>query len=197
MKLRYSTTSPFVRKVHVLAIETGQADRIELVKTNTADPASGLNKDNPLNKVPALMLDDGSALYDSRVICEYLDAQGKGGFFPPNGQVRWTALRRQALADGMMDAAVLRLMETRRPENQRSPEWDARQRLKVTQGLAALEADHLGPQLDIGTLSIAIVLDYLDFRFKAEDWRPGHPKLAAWHKSFAGRPSLQKTLPHD
>lgn len=197
MKLRYSTTSPFVRKVHVLAIETGQADRIELVKTNTADPASGLNKDNPLNKVPALTLDDGSALYDSRVICEYLDALGKGGFFPPAGPARWTALRRQALADGMMDAAVLRMMETRRPENQRSPEWDARQRLKVTQGLAALEADHLGPQLDIGTLCVAIVLDYLDFRFKAEDWRAGHPRLAAWHKSFAGRPSLQKTLPHD
>jgi glutathione S-transferase len=143
------------------------------------------------------MLDDGSALYDSRVICEYLDALGKGGFFPPAGPARWSALRRQALADGMMDAAVLRMMETRRTEGQRSADWDARQRLKVTQGLAALEADHLGPQLDIGTLSIAIVLDYLDFRFKAEDWRAGHPKLAAWHKSFAGRPSLQKTLPHD
>ncbi|HNB25515.1 MAG TPA: glutathione S-transferase N-terminal domain-containing protein [Alphaproteobacteria bacterium] len=197
MKLRYSTTSPFVRKVHVLAIETGQIDRIELVKTNTADPASGLNKDNPLNKVPALALDDGSTLYDSRVICEYLDAQGKGSFFPPAGPARWTALRRQALADGMADAAVLRMMESRRPEGQRSPDWDARQKLKVTQGLAALEADHLGPQLDIGTLAIAIVLDYLDFRFKADDWRASHPKLAAWHKTFATRASLQKTLPHD
>ena len=197
MKLRYSTTSPFVRKVHVVAIETGQADKIELVKTNTADPASGLNKDNPLNKVPALVLDDGSALYDSRVICEYLDTQAKGAFFPPSGPARWTALRRQSLADGMMDAAVLRMIESRRPESQRSADWDARQKLKVTQGLAALEADHLGPQLDIGTLSVAIVLDYLDFRFKAEDWRPSHPKLAAWHKPFATRASLQKTLPHD
>ncbi len=197
MKLRYSTTSPFVRKVHVVAIETGQIDRVELVKTNAADPASGLNKDNPLNKVPALTLDDGGTLYDSRVICEYLDAQGKGGFFPPAGPARWTALRRQALADGMMDAAVLRLMESRRPDAQRSPEWDARQKLKVAQGLAALEADHLGPQLDIGTLAIAIVLDYLDFRFKADDWRASHPRLAAWHKTFAARASLQKTLPHD
>ena len=197
MKLRYSTTSPFVRKVHVVAIETGQVDRVELVKTNTADPASGLNQDNPLNKVPALALDDGSTLYDSRVICEYLDAQGKGSFFPPAGPARWTALRRQALADGMADAAVLRMMESRRPDGQRSPEWDARQKLKVTQGLAALEADHLGPQLDIGTLAIAIVLDYLDFRFKADDWRARHPKLAAWHKTFATRASLQKTLPHD
>lgn len=197
MKLRYSTTSPFVRKVHVAALELGLADRIELVKTNTADPASGLNRDNPLNKVPALALEDGSTLYDSRVICEYLDAQGKGGLFPPAGPARWTALRRQALADGMMDAAVLRMMETRRAENERSAAWDARQKLKVTQGLAALEEDHLGPQLDIGTLSIAIVLDYIDFRFKADDWRAAHPKLAAWHKTFATRASLQKTLPHD
>jgi glutathione S-transferase len=195
MKLRYSTTSPFVRKVHVLAIETGQIDRIELVKTVTTDPDLGRN--NPLQKVPAMEMDDGSSLYDSRVICEYLDSQAGGKFFPPAGSPRWTALKRQALADGMMDAAVLRMMESKKPENLRSADWDKRQKLKVTQGLAALEADHLGPQLDIGTLSVAIVLDYLDFRFKAEDWRPAHPKLAAWHKTFSERASLKKTLPHD
>ncbi len=195
MKLRYSTTSPFVRKVHVLAIETGQIDRIELVKTVTTDPDLGRN--NPLQKVPALEMDDGSSLYDSRVICEYLDTQAGGKFFPPAGPARWTALRRQALADGMADAAVLRMMESKKPENLRSADWDKRQKLKVTQGLAALEADHLGPQLDIGTLTVAIVLDYLDFRFKAEDWRPAHPKLAAWHKTFSERASLKKTLPHD
>jgi glutathione S-transferase len=195
MKLRYSTTSPFVRKVHVLAIETGQIDRIELVKTVTTDPDLGRN--NPLQKVPAMEMDDGSSLYDSRVICEYLDSQVGGQFFPPAGPARWTALRRQALADGMMDAAVLRMMESKKPENLRSADWDKRQKLKVTQGLAALEADHLGPQLDIGTLAVAIVLDYLDFRFKAEDWRPAHPKLAAWHKTFSERASLKKTLPHD
>jgi|RhiMethySRZTD1v2_1073278.scaffolds.fasta_scaffold00192_39 glutathione S-transferase len=197
MKLRYSTTSPFVRKVHVLSIETGQIDKIELVKTNTADPNSDHGKDNPLNKVPALVLDDGSKLYDSRVICEYLDAQSGGKFFPPAGPARWTALRRQALADGMADAAVLRMMESRKPEAQRSADSDRKQKLKVTQGLAALEADHLGPQLDIGTLTVAILLDYLDFRFKAEDWRKDHPKLAAWHKTFSERASLRKTLPHD
>jgi len=195
MKLRYSTTSPFVRKVHVLALETGQIDRIELVKTVTTDPDLGRN--NPLQKVPAMELDDGSSLYDSRVICEYLDSQAGGKFFPAPGPARWTALRRQALADGMMDAAVLRMMESKKPENLRSADWDQRQKLKVTQGVAALEVDHLGPQLDIGTLSVAIVLDYLDFRFKAEDWRPAHPKLAAWHKNFSERASLKKTLPHD
>ena len=195
MKLRYSTTSPFVRKVHVLALETGQIDKIELVKTVTTDPDLGRN--NPLQKVPAMELDDGSSLYDSRVICEYLDSQAGGKFFPPAGPARWTALKRQALADGMMDAAVLRMMECKKPENLRSADWDKRQKLKVTQGLAALEADHLGPQLDIGTLTVAILLDYLDFRFKVEDWRPAHPKLAAWHKTFSERASLKKTLPHD
>lgn len=197
MKLRYSTTSPFVRKVHVLAIETGQIDKIELVKTNTGDPNSDHGKDNPLNKVPALVLDDGSKLYDSCVICEYLDSQSGGKLFPPVGPARWTALRRQALADGMADAAVARMMESRRPEQQRSADVDKKQKLKVTQGLAALEADHLGPQLDIGTLTVAIVLDYLDFRFKHEDWRPAHPRLTAWHKTFCERASLKKTLPHD
>jgi glutathione S-transferase len=179
----------------VLALETGQIDRIELVKTVTTDP--DLRRNNPLQKVPAMELDDGSSLYDSRVICEYLDSQAGGKFFPAPGPARWTALRRQALADGMMDAAVLRMMESKKPENLRSADWDQRQKLKVTQGVAALEADHLGPQLDIGTLSVAIVLDYLDFRFKAEDWRPAHPKLAAWHKNFSERASLKKTLPHD
>jgi glutathione S-transferase len=195
MKLRYSTTSPFVRKVRVVAIETGLIDKIELVKTNPVE--ADLAQHNPLSKVPAMVLDDGSPLYDSRVICEYLDAQTGGKFFPPVGPARWTALRRQALADGMSEAAVLRMTENRRPENLRSADWDKKQKLKVTQSLGALEADHLGPQLDIGTLTVAIALDYLDFRFKAEDWRVGHPKLAAWHKVFSERASLKKTLPHD
>jgi len=197
MKLRYSTTSPFVRKVRVVAIEAGLADKIELVKTNPADLSTGIGRDNPLNKVPALVLDDGSSLYDSHVICEYLDSQSGNKFFPAAGPARWTALRREALADGMTDAAILRMQETKRPSNLQSEEWIGRQKLKVTQGLAALEADHLGPQLDIGTLMVAIVLDYLDFRFGAEDWRKDAPKLAAWHKSFAERASLKKTLPHD
>src|ERR1700741_2407529 len=97
----------------------------------------------------------------------------------------------------MCDSAVARMMESRRPEAQRSAEFDKKQKLKVTQGLDALEADHLGPQLDIGTLMVAITLDYLDFRFKHEDWRVGRPKLTAWHKTFSERASLKKTLPHD
>ncbi len=197
MRLRSSTTSPFVRKVRVVAIETGQDRDLDLIPTMPSDPASGLGEDNPLNKIPALILDDKTTIYDSRVICEYLDSRPGGGkFFPAPGPARWRALRRQALADGMMDAAVLRMMEIRRPENYRFPDWDRRQKLKMDQGLAALATEDLGTVFDIGTLSIAIMLDYFDFRFAAEDWRGRHPRLAAWRQAI-DRLSLQATMPRE
>lgn len=199
-KLRSSTTSPFVRKVRVVAAETGQAGDIELVKTNPSDLASGIGRDNPLNKVPALVLPDGTTLYDSHVICEFLDERHQGAkLFPKPGPARWTALRREALADGMVDAAVLRMQEARRPEPQRSAEWDQRQKLKMQQGLDALEREAAGfaDIVDIGTLGVAIMLDYFSFRFKAEDWSATCPHLARWHAKFGLRPSLQATLPFD
>jgi glutathione S-transferase len=197
MKLRYSATSPFVRKVVVTAIETGQDREIEQVPTDTNDPKSDHGRDNPLNKVPALILEDGTALYDSAVICEYLDHRKGGKLLAASGPARWTALRRQALADGMMDAALLRRYESLRPEGQRSPEWDAKQKLKMEQGLDALEreAGGFGDLLDLGTIAIAAMLGYFDFRFKAEVWRNNRPKLAAWYEAFSKRPSLQSTLP--
>ena len=196
MKLRYGSTSPFVRKVLVTAIETGQDGEIERVKTNTADPE--LAKHNPLNKIPALELEDGSVLIDSAVICEFLDSR-KGGKLFPSGAARWPALSRMALCDGMMDSAILRRYETQRPETLRSIEWDTKQKTKVGQSLDALEkeAGGFGDRVDIGTLTVAIMLDYLDFRFAHEAWRDGHPKLAAWHKTFAARPSLKATMPTD
>lgn len=199
-KLRYSTTSPFVRKVRVVAIETGQDQAIELIKTMTADPNCDIGKDNPLNKVPALVLEDGSSLYDSHVICEFLDSRHQGAkLFPTTGPARWTALRREALANGMADAGVLRMMEIRRPTGEQSPAWIARQKLKMEQGLDALEleAPHFAPVFDIGLITVAIVLDYFDFRFGAEDWRGKHPHLAKWHAAISARPSLKSTLPHD
>jgi glutathione S-transferase len=199
-KLRYSSTSPFVRKVRVVAIETGQDKDIELIKTVTADPTCDIGKDNPLNKVPALILEDGSALYDSHVICEFLDSRHSGvKMFPSTGPARWNALRREALAGGMADAGVLRMMETRRPAGEQSPAWIVRQKLKMDQGLAALEqeAHHFAPVLDIGLLTVAIVLDYFDFRFGAEPWRDKCPTLAKWHEAISARPALKSTLPHD
>jgi glutathione S-transferase len=199
LKLCYSATSPFVRKVLVSAIETGQDGEIERIPTVPTDPASGIAASNPLNKVPALILEDGTTLIDSAVICEFLDHRKGGKLFPPAGPARWAALQRQALADGIMDAAILRRYELQRPENLRSADWDQRQKLKMDQGLDALEraATGFGAVFDIGTLTVAIMLDYLDFRYAHEAWREKRPALATWHKAFSARPSLQATLPRD
>ena len=198
MKLRFSGTSPFVRKVVIQALETGLDSKIERITTATTDPV--LAKENPLSKVPSMTLDDGTHLYDSAVICEYLDSlHGGPKMFPAAGPARWTALRRQALGDGMMDAAVARRGESRRPANEQSPSGMELQRAKVAAGLDVLEAeaDKLGSGIDIGLISIACALGYLDFRFASEDWRKGHPKLARWFEAFAKRPSMQSTVAKD
>jgi glutathione S-transferase len=195
MKLFYSHTSPFARKCRVVAIETGIGERVQLVEASPADASAGIEKSNPLGKIPVLLRDDGSGLYDSPVICEYLDGLGQGGMFPPPGEKRWQALRRQALGDGIMDAAILRRYETTRPESQRSETWTNRQKRKVELALDALEADPLPDNLDIGTLTVAVALDYLDFRFAAEPWRERRGRLAKWHEAISRRPSLQSTLP--
>lgn len=198
MKLRYSPTSPFARKVLVAAIETGLDKRIELVTTSTTDPASGLIKDNPLGKVPALLLDDGSSLYDSPVICEYLDSlHGGAKLIPASGPQRWTVLRREALADGIMDAGVLGRGEVLRPAGQQSPAFLALQRQKMAAAADALEkeAPSFGTGLDLGLIAIACALGYADFRYAADEWRKGRPGLAKWYEGFAKRPSMQRTAP--
>jgi glutathione S-transferase len=196
MKLRYASTSPFVRKVLVTAIETGQDSEIECVKTNTADPE--LVWINPLSKIPALELGDGSVLIDSAVICEFLDSRKGGKLFPKDGS-RWPTLSRMALCDGVLDAAVLRRYESLRPETLRSIDWDTKQKTKVDQVLDALEKEvpGFGDRVDIGTLTVAITLDYLDFRFAHEKWRDSHPALAKWHAAISPRPSLKATMPTD
>jgi glutathione S-transferase len=199
MKLRYTPASPFVRKVLVCAIEAGLRERLELVPTVPWDPNTDLSEQNPLGKVPALVTEEAGVLYDSRVICEYLDGlAGGGALFPESGARRLTALRRQALADGILDAAVLRVNEGRRPEGLRSAEWDARQRAKVARGLDALEAEVPGfGDLDIGLIAAACVPGYLDFRYPHEEWRSAHPALAAWYEGMAQRPSLVDTVHRD
>jgi len=199
MRLRYSQTSPYVRKVLMAAIELGLGDRIEREATDAWSSETTLPRDNPLGKVPALVADDGMVLYDSPVICEYLDGLAGGGkLFPPSGAARWKALRFQALADGICDAAILcRLERNLRPADKRWDVWDARQIGAVTRSLDALEAmaDDLDVRPTIGTLSVLAALGYLDFRFADENWRQGRPKLAAWFAKASDRPSFRDTAP--
>jgi glutathione S-transferase len=201
MKLHYSATSPFVRKVMAVAIETGQDGRLELVtRTMTpVKPDADLTEDNPLGKVPCLVTDDGATLYDSPVICEYLDSRHAGPkMFPPGGPARWTALRRQAEGDGMMDAGVLARYETfLRPEQRRWPEWLEGQKGKFRRALDSLEreAEEFGDAIDIGTITIGCALGYLDFRYGDENWRATRPQLASWFEGFAERPSMARTAP--
>jgi glutathione S-transferase len=195
MKLRYSPTSPFVRKVVVLAKELGIENKIELQRTNTTDP--DLATQNPLGKVPSMLLDDGSSLYDSPVICAYIDTANK--FHPASGPARWAAARRQALADGIMDAGVLGRGEILRPDGEKSEKFIALQKSKLNAAMNALEkeADSFGDGIDIGLIAVAAALGYMDFRYASENWRSTRPKLARWYDRFAQRPSMQTTVPKD
>ncbi len=200
MKLRYSPTSPYVRKVVVTAAETGLADRIELVPTNPRDPGAKLGDDNPLGKVPALVTDDGVSLFDSPVICEYLDSlHGGTKLMPASGGARWRELCRVALADGMLDAALLAMGEGRRPEAFQWDEWVAHQKGKIAAGLDALEGEvgGFGDTVSPSIIAVGCMLGYLDFRFADDDWRTSHPGLAAWYENFAKRPSMVATVPRD
>lgn len=203
MQLHYNVASPFVRKVMVVAIETGQRDRIEPVSRmmTPVSPDAAIIQDNPLGKIPCLVTDDGAALYDSRVICEYLDSlHGGRKLFPPGGAARWTALRRQAAGDGIMDAGILARYEILvRPEARRWDEWIVNQKLKFRQALDALEGEaaSFGETVDIGTITIGCALGYLDFRYPDEGWRATRPRLAAWLEAFAKRPSMAGTAPQE
>lgn len=197
MKLLFTHTSPFARKCRIAAIEVGLEAHVQVVMASPADASGEVNKANPLGKIPALIRDDGSTLYDSRVICEFLDDFGHGSLFPPKGEARWQALRRQSLADGIMDAAVLRRYEQLRPEAMRSKDWSERQRGKVERALNALETEDLPTDMDIGALTIVVALDYLDFRFAAEDWRVGRERLTQWHGAMARRPAFHATTPKE
>ena len=196
MKLAYSAASPYVRKVMACAIARGIESRIEHWTVKTTDPALAVS--NPLGKVPTLVTDDGMALYDSPVICEYLDSLGDPPkLFPAPGPARWTALRQQALADGILDASQPRRREIALPQDQGRVEWIAQQRGKVERGIDALEAEAgtLGGLATIGEITIACALGYLDFRFAGEPWRPGHPKLEAWYGRMLGLPAMARTMP--
>jgi glutathione S-transferase len=201
VKLHWSPRSPFVRKVMIVAHERGLAGRINCVRTVAAmtTPHVELMRDNPLSKIPTLVLDDGTALYDSPVICEYLDAlDGKPQLFPRDREPRMIALRRQALGDGFLDLLVL-------ARNERLREQPSDLHLGTAAVRSAAVLDNLEREVralmtsafDIGHIAIGCALSYLDFRFAEEDWRQSHPGLARWHADFAARPSVEATRPVD
>jgi glutathione S-transferase len=203
MKLHWSPRSPFVRKVMVFAHETGLAGRIETVRTHVAmtQPNRDLMRVNPLGKIPTLITDDGKVLFDSTVICEYLDGlHGGEKLFPQAPEKRWQALRWHALGDNMLDNLVLWINELRRPKPQQSPETLAAFDMKIRASLDLLdiEAATLGAApMGIGHVVIGVALGYIDFRFPQLGWRNGHPAIAAWYESFSRRPSMKNTLPVD
>ena len=190
MILRSSPTSPFVRKVRIAIGLLGFDGKIEVRETDLNDAGDSIRKQNPLGKIPALLLDDGTVYYDSRVILEYLDQLAGGGrIIPREGKARFDALRLQALCDGVLDAGVLLVYESRyRPAEMRVASWVERQQGKIARALAALEASP--PALDavpnVGQIALACALGYLDLRFGG-DWRKDHPRLVAWHDRFAAQ----------
>jgi glutathione S-transferase len=201
MKLHWSPRSPFVRKVMIVAHERGLVDRITCVRTvaETAKPHAELMKDNPLSKIPTLVLDDGTVIYDSRVICEYLDAlDGTPKLFPREAKARLTALCRQTLGDGFLDIMVLNRNERSRAEPSAMHIKSALARKDAILAHLERETEALNRSpFGIGHIAIGCALSYLDFRYADDDWRKGHLHLANWHAAFAARPSVRATHPVD
>ncbi len=198
MKLFHSPTSPYVRKVMACAIIRGIDQQITLVGTNPHDSPAGLLAANPLSKVPCLVTVDGLALFDSPVICEFLDSVGDAPpLFPRAGGARWVALKQQAIADGVLDAAVLRRLEQRRAPDAAHDAVMARQQAVINRALDGLERDLPPKTPHIGAVAVACALGYLDLRFGPEPWRGGRPQLTAWFAEIMETPGLARTVPAD
>ena len=200
MKLHWSPKSPYVRKVMACAHELGLADRIELLRSVAAmtKPNQALMLDNPLSKIPTLVLDDGTVLFDSAVICEYLNDLARGSLFPADAPQRWQALRWHAFGDGLLDALILWRNERERPVPWLTlmDAFDLKTRASLT--VLDSEADHLAAApLSIGTVALACALGYLDYRFAPIAWRSHAPRLGAWFDQLSQRASLQATMPSD
>jgi len=199
MILRSATASPFGRKVRIAATLLGLDSRITIEPADTTNPSDTVRQQNPLGKIPALVLDDGSALFDSRVILDYLDhVAGGGRIVPAEPKARFAALRLQALADGIMDASILIIYEGRwRDPAKHEPKWVEHQAGKVARALAAIEADPPARTAlpDVGQIALACALGYQDFRFHGT-WRKDHPRLGAYLEDFAAAvPAFAATKP--
>jgi glutathione S-transferase len=200
MQLFHSPTTPFGRKVMVTILETGLADKVQVVDVmgTPLNPGTMPIGHNPLGKIPALLLDDGSVIYDSRVICRYLDDLAGAGLYPAAPKL-WQTLTLEATADGILEAALSMVYEVRiRPTDKQFPDWIEGQWSKASRALDAVESNwmpHLNGPLDMAHIAIACALSYLDFRLDARAWRATRPNLAKWEAEFSTRPSMQNTQP--
>lgn len=196
MKLYHSPTSPYVRKVMACAIIRGLDGRVEKHGSNPHASPADLVADNPLSKVPCLVTDDGLSLFGSQLICEYLDSLGEElPLFPAHGAPRWRALKLQSLGDGILDAAVPCRGEQGKPQEAARDAQIARYKAAMSRAVDTLEADPPHKHVDIGSITVACALGYLDFRFGSDPWRDGHPKLAAWYEAFSKNKGLAETAP--
>ena len=201
MKLRWASGSPFVRKVMVTAIETGLVDRLETVETNYAVPDDGFVRDNPLGKVPALVLDDGSVLANSPVICAYLDSLHEGNkLIPSDEAARWQALHLEGMADGLCESSIGVMRENIRPDDK---QWDVvrdRQWSKVERTMGWLDehAEILEAPVTIGQVALGCAIGWTVFRLsdRLGDWQARWPRVSGWYKEFEQRPSMQATVPY-
>jgi glutathione S-transferase len=198
MELKFSGLSPYVRKVMVVAHEVGVADRLQLTPVKTREEPEKITPVNPLGKIPALITDSGQAIYDSPVICEYLDAEfGQRKLLPANGERRWAILTMAALADGILDAGLLVRHERARPAERQSSEWSEWQMRKVNAGLDTLErqAEGFGDRIDLGLIGVGCALGYLPLRLDEAKGLERWPRLKAWYATMSQRPSFQRTAP--
>lgn len=201
MKLISSPASPFVRKVRVVVLETGQSAEVEELRVATTPLATAPEamKANPLGKIPALVRDDGRSIHDSRVITRFLDAR-TGGRLYPEARI-WDVLTLEAIADGIMDAAILVIYEGRlRPQGEQSATWAEAQWAKAARAVHHVNdhwTGHLAGPVDAGQIAMGCALGYLDFRHSARDWRRDNPALAQWYADFCARPSMVATAPAD
>ena len=201
MKLVYSPPSPFVRKVTTLIHHADLNDRIELinVKTTALSVAEEARTANPLGKIPVMILEDGKAIFDSRVITRYLDEFAGSNLYPQ--EKIYDILTLEALADGIMESAVSITYESKlRPDNEQSPSWMEAQWSKVLHAVKALDEGEfkaMDGEMNMGQIAVACALGYLDFRHDARQWRIGHINLASWNDKMRKLPALIKTIPTD
>lgn len=201
MKLYFANTSPYARKARMTVIEKALEDRVEAIFQNPFDDSPELKTANPLGKVPALVTDTGEAIFDSRVICAYLDTLVGRPRLYPTGDALWSARVGETMADGILDAAFATVMERRRPEAQQSSDWIGRWRASLDRTFTAIEAElakggsRFDGDLTIAHIALGAALGYLDFRLPDIDWRTGNDHLAAWYHTFSTRDAMQRTAP--